>query len=179
MDNIIRSYAELPDKKKAFLLQENVPRLFIGNKVYGIELLHIEFRRKGNVKIIPKFIQYTDEKVSYYYEGKPLYDRIKDDITEEGQVYQWRRQYVRKNMSGVCPTLTANMGTGGHNVPIIFDGKGIRKLTPRECFSIQGFPKDYKLPTTISDAALYKQAGNSVSVPVIARIAKNILKALE
>ena len=74
MDNIIRSYAELPDKKKAFLLQENVPRLFIGNKVYGIELLHIEFRRKGNVKIIPQFIQYTDEKVSYYYEGKQYYD---------------------------------------------------------------------------------------------------------
>ena len=114
----------------------------------------------------------------YYYEGKPLYDRLKDEITEQGQVYQWRRQYVRKNKSGVCPTLTANMGTGGHNVPIIFDGKGIRKLTPRECFSVQGFPKSYKLPS-ISDAALYKQAGNSVSVPVIARIAKNIVKAME
>ena len=114
----------------------------------------------------------------YYYNGKPLYDRIKDDITEQGEVYQWRRQYVRRNKSGVCPTLTANMGTGGHNVPIIFDGKGIRKLTPRECFSVQGFPKDYQLPK-ISDAALYKQAGNSVSVPVIARIAKNIKKALD
>ena len=32
-------------------------------------------------------------------------------------VYQWRRKYVRKNMSGVVPTLTANMGEGGHNVP--------------------------------------------------------------
>lgn len=132
-------------------------------------------KRTVNIKDILE----KDVPEKYYYEGKPLYDRLKDDITEEGQVYQWRRQYVRKNMSGVCPTLTANMGTGGHNVPIIFDGKGIRKLTPRECFSIQGFPKDYKLPTNISDAALYKQAGNSVSVPVIARIAKNILKALE
>ena len=119
-----------------------------------------------------------DVPEKYYYEGKPLYDRIKDDITEQGEVYQWRRQYVRRNKSGVCPTLTANMGTGGHNVPIIYDGKGIRKLTPRECFSVQGFPKDYQLPK-ISDAALYKQAGNSVSVPVIARIAKNIKKALE
>lgn len=119
-----------------------------------------------------------DVPEKYYYEGKPLYDRLKDEITEQGQVYQWRRQYVRKNKSGVCPTLTANMGTGGHNVPIIYDGKGIRKLTPRECFSVQGFPKSYKLPN-ISDAALYKQAGNSVSVPVIARIAKNILKAME
>lgn len=119
-----------------------------------------------------------DVPEKYYYEGKPLYPRLKDDIKEEGKVYQWRRQYVRENKSGVCPTLTANMGTGGHNVPIIYDGKGIRKLTPRECFSVQGFPKDYKLPN-ISDAALYKQAGNSVSVPVIARIAKNIKKALE
>ena len=119
-----------------------------------------------------------DVPEKYYYEGKPLYPRLKDDIKEEGKVYQWRRQYVRENKSGVCPTLTANMGTGGHNVPIIYDGKGIRKLTPRECFSVQGFPKDYTLPN-ISDAALYKQAGNSVSVPVIARIAKNIKKALE
>lgn len=119
-----------------------------------------------------------DVPEKYYYEGKPLYPRLKDEITEEGKVYQWRRQYVRENKSGVCPTLTANMGTGGHNVPIIYDGKGIRKLTPRECFSVQGFPKDYKLPN-ISDGALYKQAGNSVSVPVIARIAKNIKKALE
>ncbi len=113
----------------------------------------------------------------YYYNGKPLYDRLKNDITEENAIYQWRRQYVRKNKKGVCPTLTANMGMGGHNVPIIFDGKGIRKLTPRECFRIQGFPDSYKLPN-ISDSALYKQAGNSVSVPVIARIAEQIIRVL-
>lgn len=117
----------------------------------------------------------VDEK--YYYNGKPLYDRLKNDITEENAVYQWRRQYVRRNKKGVCPTLTANMGTGGHNVPIIFDGRGIRKLTPRECFGIQGFPETYKLPN-IADSALYKQAGNSVSVPVIARIAEQIMKVI-
>ena len=38
------------------------------------------------------------------------------------------RVYVRENKSGVCPTLTANMGTGGHNVPLIKDDYGIRKL---------------------------------------------------
>lgn len=114
----------------------------------------------------------------YYYNGKPLYDRIKEDVNEKGRVYQWRRQYVRENKKGVCPTLTANMGTGGHNVPIVLDDKGIRKLTPRECFRIQGFPDSYKLPTDISNAALYKQAGNSVSTTVIERIAKEIAKAL-
>jgi len=109
----------------------------------------------------------------YYYNGKPLYDRIKNDVTDENKVYQWRRQYVRENKKNVCPTLTANMGTGGHNVPIIKDSYGIRKLTPRECFRLQGFPDSYILPS-ISDGALYKQSGNSVSVPVIERIAQQI-----
>ncbi|HMS23653.1 MAG TPA: transcriptional repressor LexA [Candidatus Saccharibacteria bacterium] len=117
----------------------------------------------------------VDEK--YYYNGKPLYEKIKDDVTEQNEVYQWRRKYVRKNKKGVCPTLTANMGMGGHNVPIIFDGKGIRKLTPKECLRIQGYPKNYVLPD-IADSALYKQVGNSVTVPVIKRIAKQMLKVL-
>lgn len=120
----------------------------------------------------------NDVDDQYYYNDKPLYDRIKDDVKEKGKVYQWRRQYVRENKKGVCPTLTANMGTGGHNVPIILDNKGIRKLTPRECFRIQGFPDSYQLPTNISNAALYKQAGNSVSTTVIERIAREISRVL-
>jgi site-specific DNA-cytosine methylase len=51
-----------------------------------------------------------------------------------------------KNKSSLCPTLTANMGTGGHNVPIIKDKKGIRKLTPRECARLQGFSDNFILP---------------------------------
>jgi DNA (cytosine-5)-methyltransferase 1 len=70
------------------------------------------------------------------------------------------------------------MGTGGHNVPLIHTDLGIRKLTPRECFNIMGFPKNFKLPADLSDASLYKQAGNSVVVPVIKRIAEKILEAL-
>lgn len=118
----------------------------------------------------------VDEK--YYYNGKPLYDRIKDDVNEKNQVYQWRRKYVRRNKKGVCPTLTANMGMGGHNVPIIYNGKGIRKLTPRECARIQGFPDSFKLPDDLADSKLYKQIGNSVSVPVVERIATEIQKVL-
>ena len=118
----------------------------------------------------------VDEK--YYYKGKPIYDRLKSEIHEQGKVYQWRRQYVRENKKGVSPTLTANMGMGGHNVPIILDNNGIRKLTPRECFRLQGFADSYKLPSNLPDSTLYKQAGNSVSVPVIARIAKQIRKVL-
>jgi len=65
------------------------------------------------------------------------------------------------------------MGSGGHNVPLLLDDNGIRKLTPRECFNLQGFPKDYKLPL-VSDSDLYKLAGNAVSIPVIDLIIQKI-----
>jgi DNA (cytosine-5)-methyltransferase 1 len=132
------------------------------------------------VKLTKKITDILEKKVAdkYYYNGKPLFEKLKKDVTEEGKVYQWRRQYVRENKKGVCPTLTANMGTGGHNVPIIKDKKGIRKLTPYECARMQGFPVDYKLPQ-IADSALYKQFGNSVSVPVIEAVAKQMMKAME
>ena len=95
-------------------------------------------------------------------------------MKSQDTVYQWRRTYVRENKNNVCPTLTANMGTGGHNVPLILSDTGIRKLTPKECFNIQGFPLDFKLPQDTANTHLYKQAGNSVVVPVISRIAKAI-----
>ncbi len=133
-------------------------------------------KKKRTVKVTDLLEKDIPEK--YYYNDKPLYEKIKDDITEEGKVYQWRRKYVRENKSGVCPTLTANMGMGGHNVPIIKDKKGIRKLTPLECAHLQGFPKDFKLPN-LADSALYKQLGNSVTVTVIEAIAKEIKKAIE
>ena len=69
------------------------------------------------------------------------------------------------------------MGTGGHNVPIIKNSVGIRKLTPKECFLLQGFPEDFKLPD-IADSKLYHQAGNSATVPVIERIAVNMRNVL-
>ena len=120
-----------------------------------------------------------ENKVSdkYYYNDKPLFEKLKSFPFRFNTIYQWRRKYVRENKNGVCPTLTANMGTGGHNVPLIMDENGVRKLTPRECARIQGFPNNYKLPD-IADSYLYKQIGNSVSVPVVYRIAKNMMAAL-
>jgi len=115
----------------------------------------------------------------YYYNDSALYKQLKEAIKSPNTVYQWRRAYVRENKSGVCPTLTANMGMGGHNVPLIKDKKGIRKLTPRECARLQGFPESYKLPKDLPDTKLYKQFGNSVTVSVIERVAKQMVKALQ
>ncbi len=130
-----------------------------------------------DVKVTDILEKNVDEK--YYYNGKPLYRKLKDDVKIPGRVYQWRRKYVRENKKGVCPTLTANMGMGGHNVPIIKDKKGIRKLTPRECALLQGFPKNYKLPKNLADSSLYKQFGNSVSATVVEAIARQIKNAIK
>ena len=59
------------------------------------------------------------------------------------------------------------------------DDKGFRKLTPRECFNFQGFPKSFKLPTDVADGQLYKQAGNAVTVPLMKLIGSKIRIALE
>lgn len=116
----------------------------------------------------------------YYYTRKSMYyPMLKDQMKSKETVYQWRRVYLRENKSGVCPTLTANMGTGGHNVPLVLDDYGIRKLTPRECARLQGFEDDFKLPENVANTQLYKQMGNSVTVPVIRRIAEKIAKALD
>lgn len=138
---------------------------------------------------------YTKEKYPNYFvseeefknSNKEVRINLDEQVDEFYQFYQCRRgMYVRKNMSNVCPTLTANMGTGGHNVPLIKVKDGVRKLTPAETFKLQGFPvgNGYDLPETyngrcFSDSHLYKQAGNAVSVPVIKLLATEILKIIE
>lgn len=132
----------------------------------------------------PKYFMSDDE---FYSSEKEVKINLDEQITEALQFYQIRRgMYVRKNKCGVCPTLTANMGTGGHNVPLIKVQDGIRKLVPKETFKLQGFPVDagYKLPVKFNgkeypDSQLYKQAGNAVSVPVITMLATEILKVIE
>ncbi len=139
------------------------------------------FRFPKNEKLTKSVVDVIlDEKVDdafFYREDKYMFDILNSSITNEKTIYQFRRHYVRENKSNVCPTLTANMGTGGHNVPLIKTNYGIRKLTPRECFRFQGFPDSFVIPK-IANSHLYKQAGNSVSVPVIEKVAKNILKTI-
>lgn len=93
----------------------------------------------------------------------------------DGENKQANRIY---SPDGISPTL--NTGTGGRLEPKFIlsdkDGYRVRKLTPRECFRLQGFPDDYfdRAKTVCSDSQLYKQAGNSVTVPVVYEIAKRM-----
>ena len=153
------------------------------------EIIDYDLKKEGNEKYY-----YTKEKYPKYFMNEEEYKdsdkttriNLSEQIDELYEFYQCRRgMYVRKNKSGVCPTLTANMGTGGHNVPLIKVSDGIRKLTPKETYKLQGFPVDngYLLPKTYKgkpypDSQLYKQAGNAVSVPIIQLLASELLDIL-
>ena len=138
---------------------------------------NLNFESKPKKQIIDMLTTDQVDKKYYYTEKSTTWNLVSNSVIKKNTIYQYRRVYVRENKSGECPTLTANMGTGGHNVPLILDDVGIRKLTPRECFNFQGFPQDYKLPN-IADCNLYKLAGNAVSVPIVELIANRIMSCL-
>lgn len=152
---------------------------FLDEKLYKNFEFPEPIELETKLQDIIKHNKKQDDKYYYIKEKCKFYDELKANIVKKDTVYQWRRVYVRENKSNVCPTLTANMGTGGHNVPLILDDYGIRKLTPKECFMLQGFPNEYILPENMANCHLYKQAGNSVVVTVVNRIAeeiKNVIK---
>lgn len=164
-------------------LPQNRERIYI--IAFLNEAVYKEYKFPEPIMLTNKLSDYIDynekQDDKYYYtkENCGFYDELRKNIVNPSTTYQWRRIYVRENKNNLCPTLTANMGTGGHNVPIIYTDKGIRKLTPRECFNIMGYDEDFILPANMANAHLYKQAGNSVVVPVIERIAEEIKGAIE
>lgn len=205
-------YSDLPQNREriyiiGFLHKEDADKFNLFDTIEEFKKVKSSEERVSDIKKIINYdasrkeyekYYYTKNKYPNYFLTEDEYNEIPEDkrkaervnldeqIDEMYQFYQVRRgMYVRKNKSGVCPTLTANMGTGGHNVPLIRVNDGIRKLTPTETFKLQGFPigNGYELPTeykgkVYSDSHLYKQAGNAVSVPIIKFLAQKILEVL-
>ena len=81
------------------------------------------------------------------------------------------------NLDSYSRTLSARYYKDGSEILIPQEGKNPRRLTPYECAKLQGFPETFKI--VVSDTAAYKQFGNSVSVPVLRAVAKNMVKALK
>lgn len=94
---------------------------------------------------------------------------IQLDVNGKGQNSQQDRVYFEDKIMGCIPASRTDS-----KVNIIQSNYRIRKLTVLECFRLQGFPDDYVKP--VSNSKLYKQAGNSISVPVIENILKVLLK---
>ena len=80
-------------------------------------------------------------------------------------------------LEGVSRTMSARYYKDGSEILIAQEGKNPRRLTPRECARLQGFPDTFKIP--VSDTQAYRQFGNSVVVPLVGNIAKLMVEKLE
>lgn len=117
---------------------------------------------------------------SYYLEEENRYHKmISREVNDRTCIYQLRKFLVRVKDPNVCPTLTANMGLGGHNVPFIHDAKGLRKLTEYECLKLQGFTDGYAFPEEVARAKRYMQIGNSIAVPVATLLGKAVKEKID
>lgn len=99
--------------------------------------------------------------------------QIESGFDQSGRVY---------NPKGIAPTIMSNSHgntTGGYTAPKIIEDLRIRKLTPKECFRLQGFDDEsfHKAEAVNSNTQLYKQAGNSICVPVVEHITKSLVDA--
>lgn len=80
-------------------------------------------------------------------------------------------------LDGITRTMSARYYKDGSEILIPQKGKNPRRLTPRECARLQGFPDSFKIP--VSDTQAYKQFGNSVVVPLIADVAHLVVNKLK
>ncbi|WP_420720618.1 DNA cytosine methyltransferase [Enterococcus faecalis] len=121
----------------------------------------------------------TPDRVEKRQNGRRFKDDGEEMFTLTAQdkhgvaIIQKSRGYNDGGIYKVAPTVTSN---SWHENNFLKDSIRIRKLTPRECWRLQGFP-DWafdKAKEVNSDSQLYKQAGNSVTVPVIADIASRL-----
>ena len=164
-------YGNLPQIRKRIYIV--AVREDIADRVYQYPE-PVELTLKSD-DIINRSVRQHD--IYYYTEGK-MYDRLIAHMKDRKAIYRITDTEVRWTKNQMCPTLTANMGTHKDRVHVVWDNYGIRKMTLREGLDFQGFPKDFYFPKTITIEDAYKQIGNTVSVPVIQRLAESIKNIL-
>jgi DNA (cytosine-5)-methyltransferase 1 len=128
--------------------------------------------------------------------GPKLKSILQDDVdpkyTLSNHLWQYLQNYAKKHQAAgngfgfslftredVARTLSARYHKDGSEI-LISQGskKNPRRLTPRECALLMGFPGDFEIPVSVSDTQAYRQFGNSVVVPVVERIAKSVVETL-
>lgn len=122
-------------------------------------------------------IKRNKRKNDVYYCTDDIFGRKAAQVVKDkNSIYRVYHDSIKPIRNKMCPTLTASMGISDNQVPLIIDNYGVRKLTVRECLDFQGLPKTFGYPDGTSLKEAYKQIGNSVSVPVVKRIATKIKK---
>jgi len=118
-----------------------------------------------------------------------LEKNVEDKFTLSDKLWDYLQAYAAKhksqgngfgyglvNLDGISRTLSARYYKDGAEILIPQKDKNPRRLTPRECARLQGFPDTFSIP--VSDTQAYRQFGNSVTVPLIQSAGNNIVKSL-
>ena len=158
---------------------QNRERLFIvayNSKYFKKNYFDTEFQIDTVRENLWDIIDRSKQVDPKYYDGlekdTKYFDMIKESCEEFGRdrLYQVRQTRVRACPEGTCPTLTANMGGGGHNVPILFDDFGLRRLTENECLTLQGYQeREVIFPDKLNKQTKYSMIGNAI-YPKVAEI---------
>lgn len=144
----------------------------------------IGFSRDLNIKFKFPYIPYLRPKLKYILEEEtdPKYT-LSDKLWKYLQNYKQRQRekgngfgYSIADLEGITRTLSARYWKDGAEILIPQEGKNPRKLTPRECARLMGFPDSFKIP--VSDTQAYKQFGNSIVVPVVEILAWAMVECL-
>lgn len=119
--------------------------------------------------------QYNVTETAEFNINNHLDSHLESNRYKEGNVLianEIRKSKCNFRSDGISPCLTAKMGTGGNNIPVYVSE--MRKLTEKECLRLMGFPKGYQIKENSYQS--YKQIGNSVVVPVIEEIGRELLQ---
>ena len=116
-------------------------------------------------------------EIYYYTPDDDFYKKASRIVTRHDSIYRVYHDSIKVTQNKMCPTLTASMGISRNQVPLIVDDYGIRKLTLQECLDFQGFFREYYFPKGLTLDNAYKQIGNSVCIPVVRKIAEQILRS--
>ncbi len=170
-----RQHGGLPQRRERLFMVALLRDVFDYNPFFGVS-------KATAIEDIANFFETSEVKDDTYF--LPENNKYGNWILKEGQklppnsLIQLRQSILRPQPPGVCPTLTANMGLGGHNVPFIIDRGRLRKLTELECLRLQGFEDGFRWPD-INRSAKYRLIGNSVSPRVAEKIGVNIREIFE
>lgn len=154
------------------------------NRIYIVAFQNVEdlknFRFPKEIPLTKTAFDLFDKDKKndkYYMDGHRMWGRMMEYMTDRKRVYRFTDWGLSKGMEGICPTLLAAMGSRFERIPFFYDDFSVRLMTIRECARLQGFPENFLFPEKY-EKEVYKQIGNSVCVPVVNRIAKNIVKTL-
>ncbi len=163
----------------------NIPQ--IRDRIYIVAFRHIEscdrfqFPKPIELKQTADMIIERKRFVGnahYYTDNSAFAVKARQIVSNCNAIYRVYHNSIKAVKGGMCPTLTAAMGTQNNQIPLIRDNFGVRKLTLRECLRFQGFPETFGFPGSVPHKTRYKQIGNSVCVPVVKRIAESIKAAV-